>query len=167
MINEKLYKRTCDILFDAYFNDTLEHDNCYACAVGNLIAANCGYTFIHANREIKHKENIYTGLGTLTWNKDNNFDNNIVRIIAHYRRFNGNLKNLYINNACKNQLNATGYSIEELCEIEKAFEDRGAKQRGMFHGLVSVLEVLKKIHKISDDNEQVNRFKNYKKVICG
>lgn len=42
MKRPELYQKTVDILVKAYFDDTLQHGNCYACAVGNIIAGNCG-----------------------------------------------------------------------------------------------------------------------------
>jgi hypothetical protein len=44
MIKEPLYHKTIGILVDAYFDDTLQHGNCSACAVGNLVAAAKGCT---------------------------------------------------------------------------------------------------------------------------
>ncbi len=41
MKNKSLYDKTVSILVDAYMNDTLQHGNCFACAVGNIVAANC------------------------------------------------------------------------------------------------------------------------------
>src|SRR5688500_1047662 len=39
MKNKELYERTVSILVQAYFNDTLRHDDCTACAVGNIVLA--------------------------------------------------------------------------------------------------------------------------------
>jgi hypothetical protein len=37
----ELFNETVTILVKAYMNDTLEHADCEACAVGNIIAARC------------------------------------------------------------------------------------------------------------------------------
>jgi len=42
------FENTVDILVKAYINDTLEHNNCYACAVGNIVAHNMGERFVKA-----------------------------------------------------------------------------------------------------------------------
>jgi hypothetical protein len=43
MNRPEVYHKSVQILYDAYFNDTLDvMVNCYACAVGNLIAGNLG-----------------------------------------------------------------------------------------------------------------------------
>jgi hypothetical protein len=36
------FENSVDVLVKAYLNDTLEHGQCHACAVGNLICAETG-----------------------------------------------------------------------------------------------------------------------------
>jgi hypothetical protein len=52
---------------------------------------------------------------------------------------------------------ASGYTEEELAEIEYAFEiaDQGnSREDWMFNGLVAVLDELKRIHDVSDQDSQ-------------
>jgi hypothetical protein len=155
MKRPELYKKTCDILYDAYFNDTLEHGNCYACAVGNIIAANMGYSFLTQSNENDADETIWTGRGTKYWDRDNNFNNNPVALIAD-----GSIRR-GISPIEEKQIKSTGYNRHELTEIENAFErniDLLHKDKAMFNGLVAVIEALNEIHEVQEDN-QTERFK--------
>lgn len=140
MIKPDLYKKTVDILFDAYFNDTLEHGNCAKCAVGNIISGNLGVTdeqliephspvWVINGKETGVSWGDYMGFG------DVSLDAEII----------------------------TGYNTKEINMIEAAFEcaDMGeSKEDFMFNGLVSVLECLKRIHQIEDNTADVLRFRN-------
>ena len=44
------FHETVGILVKAYLNDTLEHTNCHACAVGNMIASKMGISIIKNKR---------------------------------------------------------------------------------------------------------------------
>lgn len=151
MIKPELYHKTVGILYDAYFNDTLEHENCFACAVGNIIAANMGKKFC-IDPSVKTQKFFWEGYAPysdfgsgkepewfpLTWVSPNN-----------------------------QEVISTGYSQQELVLIEKAFERARGKRlsdKKMFNGLVGVLNVLKRIHRVTDkDLLQANnkRFKDH------
>lgn len=144
MKNESLYRKTVDILYDAYFNDTLQHRNCYACAIGNLIAANNGYCFTESS----------------------DFNNRIVWDVCNGNYAQSNFPVWFSRNSieCVKQLESTGYSINEGWLIEGAFERASiglSEEDYMFNGLVAVLEVLKQIHEVEDDGIEVVRFKNH------
>lgn len=144
MKNEALYKRTCDILFDAYFNDTLRHNNCMACAVGNIVAANMGYVYNTDNRDqfLVWKNCIRWGWNIIVWSLGEKSDE-----------------------LGDEQVKSTGYSPFELREIEKAFERCNggvSTEDKMFNGLCAVIEVLNKIHEVEEDN-QTERFSNHYK----
>lgn len=162
MKNYELYKKTCDILFAAYFNDTLEHKNCYACAVGNIVAANNGFHFIKKTKGTDAE--IYTGGGVMYWDKENYFQTNVVREINMFTSDNE------ISDKSNFLISTTGYSFVELKLIERAFErtnEGNSKDEKMYNGLVAVLDCLKEIHEIKDDNE-VERFTkhyNHKKQL--
>jgi hypothetical protein len=122
MNNPELYKRTVDILFDAYFNDTLKHGDCTACAVGNIIAANMGY---------KNERQFYGNRGDGSW---------YFPVTQGFSTMSERIKR---------EINSTGYTISELSQIEKAFENAGwspNEEEEMFNGLVAVLDVLEEIH---------------------
>jgi hypothetical protein len=147
MKNETLYHRTVDILVQAYFNDTLEHDNCYACAVGNIVAANCGFVF---EKDMRDEEN------RLMWKGFNGYgviklsiDDNATYFAIEYRS--GNDVSMTPN--IKHQIEKSGYSLRELSKIEKAFERASignSKEDWMFNGLMAVIEVLDQIHENND-----------------
>lgn len=154
MINYELYKRSTNILFDAYFNDTLEHSNCHACAVGNLIAANtCNRLVDCESTEIKKK---WFESAPLWQTVFITYEEGEGQIVAAHN----------YNDAAKEQIDATGYTWQELAKIEYAFEKapRGKSDEDyMYNGLVAVLEVLKEIHEIKDDSE-VERFTSHYKT---
>lgn len=133
------YKKTVDVLFAAYFNDTLEHGTPCGCAVGNMILANMP----------KLKRTHCWGNHWFFYMRPEN------RI--------GNDPFVNISEA-KMQIKVTGYSIEELSMIEHAFEraDFGnSNEDWMFNGLVAVLDALKKIHEVEDNETDVQRFRNH------
>ncbi len=143
MKRPELYKKTCDILYDAYFNDTLEHLNCRACAVSNIVA---GYNNQRILPTLGHGYKVkyideYTLLGT-----------GIEIHNWYYERYTIAEKN-------------TGYSLEELLLIEKGFEfskNGDSPDEWMFNGLTAVIEVLNKIHEVEEDN-QTQRFEQHYK----
>lgn len=129
------FEHTVNVLVKAYMNDTLEHENCAACAVGNIIcaagidlnsntdlAANAWY---HAIQKLVRKSEMYC--------------------FSHLDKVQIGL----------NQIEATGYSINELNRIESAFESEGEfrfdgvkNEDRMFNGLMKVVDVLADIHGI-------------------
>lgn len=146
--NIELYNKTVDILFQAYYNDTLRHGDCYFCAVGNMVAAGCNFNFVSGmwDETIHAWDDVF-----MTFND------------AMYQRIH---ENNYVGEA-KRQIDSTGYHWKDLSKIEYAFEtaDKGDSEEDyMFNGLVAVLEVLKQIHEIDDDTDQVERFTAHHKV---
>src|SRR5258706_8814339 len=97
MKNELLYNKTINILKEAYFNNTLQHNNCYACAVGNIIAGNMGLKFYMGDR------------GTLIWEDHrSDYSENIKTITSAIIPFTIHHNNL--NKFHKEQLESSGYS---------------------------------------------------------
>lgn len=144
MKNPELYQKTVDILVNAYFNDTLEHSNCYACAVGNLIGYYLGVVFTHRKMWVGLKP--YWDDVFITMDEGQR--------ICHSEYF----------GEAKRQIDLTGYTYIELAKIEKAFEmaESGVNDdEFMFNGLMAVIETLNKIHKNTDPiiiENQKNRF---------
>lgn len=123
MLKPELYQRTVDILVKAYFEDTLRHGDCSACAVGNLV--NYG----------KPKE---------TWEWASVFYTGGMG----QELFPCN----YIGKA-KDEIDSTGYTWQELAKIEYAFETapKGiSNDEWMFNGLMAVIDVLDQIHENTD-----------------
>ena len=151
MNRPELYNKTVDILYNAYFNDTLECGNCYACAVGNLVAAANGYKMIkteHSKWGIQwegHEYPFTNGWGGIAlWTNKKHYSKEGLR-----------------------QIESTGYSTREVVLIEQAFEHienysfTTSIDEYMFNGLCNVLEALKKIHDIPDNSPEVTRFRQH------
>ena len=117
------FEKTVDILVKAYLNDTLEHMNCRRCAVGNLMAA-AGVDF----DVIGGGSHWLAYLGANF--RDHPVDYTGYDLVLGLR-----------------QIEATGYSPEEIDRIEQAFE-RYAWGEGdkMFNGLMALVDVLADIH---------------------
>jgi hypothetical protein len=129
MKNKELFDKTIAILVKAYQNDTLEHGDCQACAVGNLVAANKG---IRLYRDSD---------GTLC-SSHSYFDNaQWARAILEGKEDKGGFE----------EIKTTGYSIEELILIENAFELYPRSpvfdyDQDGYKGLMSVVDCLMQIH---------------------
>lgn len=124
MLKPELYQKTVDILVKAYFEDTLEHGNCSACAVGNIV-----------NYE-KSK---------MSWSWANVFCTSSRIQIVEPNNYEG---------AAKDEIDSTGYTWRELAKIEYAFETAPKGNSGdewMFNGLMAVIDVLDQIHENTDN----------------
>jgi hypothetical protein len=159
MYKPELYHKTVNILYDAYFNDTLRHGNCNACAVGNLVAANLG---------IKYRPYIGIFGDLVSWNSARHIASSLIGWPTVFTRFPGATeqeKNPFAyEGQAKIQIDSTGYTWRQLAKIEYAFETakKGRSDEDyMFNGLIAVLEVLKKIHKVEDDEPVQKRFNDH------
>lgn len=128
-MNRPTFSQTVDVLVKAYLNDTLEHGNYCACAVGNLIADAVGAEIV-----LKHNHRNYAS--KYEWS---------------HPEYSGDEWFLKIN-GCENQIKASGYSYSEIWVIEKAFEStrfmEGNDDEIMFMGLMAVVDVLASIHNV-------------------
>lgn len=130
------FENSVDILVKAFMNGTLEQSNCCACAVGNLIAHNCGYTFKDGGSYKEWVESPYPNSFNGGW-----FPN----VIFGRKTREG-----------KKQIASTGYTRDELYKIENAFELKGTNHivhgfgtdETRFNGLMAVVDVLAIIHNI-------------------
>lgn len=121
LTNKKKFEHSVNVLLKAYLNNELEHSNCIACAVGNLIrdsmGISCSYwsnVFMSAFGVQRININEYTGLAKI-------------------------------------QIDSTGYTWKELAKIEFAFENANvgkSEDDYMFNGLMDVIDVLADIHEI-------------------
>jgi hypothetical protein len=146
MTNKEKFHHTVNILVQAFLNDELAHKTCSACAVGNIVAAATG-TKPKRNDELAPIEfdNTFFADGSFAMN-------------GWYATISGTKS---IEGEC--QIRATGYTVDELKEIEYVFEhapgDPGKPDEGlfrgrctdptwMFNGLMAVVDVLAEIHGI-------------------
>ncbi len=151
MNRPELYTKTVNILYQAYFNDTLEHGNCYACAVGNIIAANKGLELARDNGEGMFGQMLYWKNWTPYRLADHSEE---VRFPAWFSII---WPSARITNPerIEEEILSTGYNSSEIIKIEKAFESAESGevfQDRMFNGLVAVLDVLRQIHEVTDED---------------
>lgn len=135
MNREEIYYRSVDVLVKAYLNDTLEHGNTCACAVGNLIAANTGRTLVPPVVPPKYTQLYIWSDGTALpkWFEE-------MRCNA-------------MSDEARQQISSTGYSVREVIEIEQAFEGAHPQYPTndyVFNSLMSVIDCLDKIHENTD-----------------
>lgn len=142
MKNQEQFDRTVQILVGAYLNNTLMHRNCHACAVGNLIAANLGIPYSKdlkwIGREVAWKEVFVT------------FRYQIAQLKRPWA---------YCGEA-KVQIDATGYTWQELAKMEYAFERAPmghSRDEHMFNGLMAVVDVLAQIHELEENAKTATR----------
>lgn len=150
MIKPELYKRTTDILYQSYFDDLLKHGDGCGCAVGNICAGN-GVPRLESRY---YADNDY--YNSASWMDVFSTING--RQLTWPERFDG-----YPN--VKRVIEATGYDWQQLAKIEFAFEaaDKGETDEDyMFNGLVAVLEVLKEIHQVTDEDLLQSNNKRFK-----
>lgn len=117
------FEKTVDILVKAYLNDTLEHGNCAACAVGNIVVSVHGYQY--------YSQSPLTGLKVdeiITYD-------NWYSVLTGHESYRG-----------RKEIEKTGYSFKEIRRIEAAFERSRDLPDRMFNGLMAVVNVLADIH---------------------
>ncbi len=154
MKRQELYEKTVDILVQAYFNDTLRHGDCAACAVGNLINARKKFS-----TEERKKLNALGGYEREGWSE----------VFCTYNRTQQEIIPFNYKGLAKKQIDLTGYTYNQLAKIEKAFEtaDAGKSDEDwMFNGLMAVIDVLDKIHKNTDTNVTENSKNKFNKQLC-
>lgn len=153
MIREELYHKTVGILYDAYFNDTLRHSDCGACAVGNIVAANNG---IKNPLSDAAWANAFMSVPFFRFYSDGCGWPSVFCTITDIETTQKIHPENYTRcDEARKQIDSTGYIWQELAKIEYAFEtaDKGNNDEDyMFNGLVAVLEVLKEIHQVEDED---------------
>lgn len=158
MKNQELFDRTVGILVKAYFNNTLEHGDCCACAVGNLVCANM------YNGDVRAWDNDYYGYFNENWSD-----------VFMTTNCNQNVKVEKLHGRAYEQIKSTGYDFMELAKIEFAFEtvkipvgEFGEEENSdehIFNGLMAVVEVLSEIHEAT--NEEITQAKSlFKKELA-
>lgn len=147
MKNKELFDKTVSILVKAYFEGTLLHGECPACAVGNIIAANRGYVIVNSPakkgfRWRVHWEDVKGDEVAVNWDQSCSLGEAIPS------------KNF---GRTRNQIKATGYPLKDVASIEEAFEkftgfdDSKYSDLDGFKGLMAVVDVLQEIHECTDE----------------
>lgn len=144
------FENTVDILVKAYLNDTLAHQKCTACAVGNIVANAIGTTQLSIPGPEKFNCWAYANGAKAYWAYLFTTDSTGQQYFDERQRNNENVLN---------QIESTGYSIDQLASIEYAFE-HGTRPENvyegdytndawMFNGLMAVVDQLAIIHNIN------------------
>ena len=126
---EATFNNSVKVLVKAFLNGTLQKQNCMACAVGNLVAAAKGCVYSVIENGIVHTANI------------------------------GDWYSSGVMNQCRNradhkelvEIAVTGYTFEQVVDIEAAFEGNGKNDDSMesqYEGLMAVVDVLATIHNV-------------------
>lgn len=135
----KKFNHTVNVLLKAYLNDTLQHSNCHACAVGNIIAEAIGVQIVKdPTLKLRWASDYPIWYDPICFGYANSSHKNIV--------------------SAKLQCEAAGYTIQQAAKIERAFEsstggnhDDEFDDTWMFNGLMAVVDVLAEIHEIDLD----------------
>lgn len=133
------FYHSVNILVKAYLNDTLQHGNCYACAIGNMVADSNKIVF--TGTSIFRDKKVWDDRSKTPYWQDVFITTECEQIFSP-QQYEGE---------AKRQIDATGYSWQELAKIEYAFEsaDLGSNEDDyMFNGLMAVVDVLAEIHNI-------------------
>ena len=138
MKNQELFDRTVGILVKAYFNNTLERENCYACAVGNIVAENMGWDIVKTPRNHQYSSCLNHVIADMPYHKT------LVICLSGLCFGDRELTQFQLE-----QLKSTGYSYHELSGIERAFENSSKEGDKVYNGLMSVVDYLMTIHKAS------------------
>jgi hypothetical protein len=131
-MTKEIYQKSVNILLDAYNAGTLFHDNCHACAVGNLVAANNDVELV---KSVAWREpTAHWGEGRPLWNEvfSTSYKSQEVFIYEYQ-------------GSTKDEIDSTGIPLNELMAIEKAFESVSHEEdnNGQYKGLCAVLDVMK------------------------
>lgn len=141
MKNKELFDKSVAILVNSYHRGTLEHRNGCGCGVGNLIAGHLG---INIEFEAFSPEPV------IIWrDPKGRFGFNIphwlsVHSYGHMKeRERGDLNGY---NLGLKQIAGTGYTPQETCALEGAFESCYPYDKDGYHGLMNMVDTLTKIH---------------------
>lgn len=132
-------QKAIDIFLDSLNSNTLVNGTCAACAVGNLIAAGCGiklsrkYNFVIADNEY-----FLTPHGAISFTAWNN-----LFITGEKGQVRNHLSDYSLENQLQMQalIDTTGFTIDELAEIEYTFETV-ARHKGVILALEAVVKVM-------------------------
>lgn len=125
MKNPELFHKTVGILVKAYLNESLVHNSCQACAIGNIIY----------NIDRKFHDSL-------------NYDEHLAYVVSGETQI--TIKNKLSPIHLK-QLSMTGYTINDIIKIERSFEAvRECKDESGYKGLMNVVNTLSKIHKTTE-----------------
>lgn len=139
------FNNTIDVLAQAYQDDAIIKGNCCACVVGNLVASALG---IH----VDVSPNANFAVDAATWPGEEHIPqwNDIFYSTADGEQH--IFPDAYRYEA-KKQVDATGYTWQQLAQLEKAFESAmpGDGPEPVFLGLLAAIDALAAIHSVSPE----------------
>lgn len=145
MTRNRNFNRTMDILVQAYFNDTLRHSLCSACAVGNILGGHNEWARLFVTLNSTGKLHPYFQM--TTGPEQIIVLRGIEPTLVKYANAFADERADWLKGQCL--ITASGYTVQELARVEYAFEvaEKGeSADAWMFNGLMAVLDVLADIH---------------------
>lgn len=136
----KRVQKAIDIFLDSLNSNTLQHGTCTACAVGNLVAAGCGVQLFNRSDFIIADNDVfitpYGSIDITDWANLFITSDNGVQEKRELSRFTpSDQKRLQA------LIDTTGFTIDELAEIEYTFETV-ARHTGVIFALEAVVKVM-------------------------
>ena len=160
MKNKETFEKTIAILVKAYHEGVLLHGDYCACAVGNIISSNLSLKIQRKHHILQPSPDRYrkAGLaGFYEWVKEDSLEphwNNVFHTIETGQEF--RIHNYQ--GEAKRQIDSSGYDLESLMRIEKAFDThKYIDDKDGYKGLMSVCDVLMEIHECTA--EQITKAK--------
>jgi len=132
----KRFDKAIKGLVKGYINDTLATKRCTACAVGNIIAECNNYIIDKGNTSWLTKEVL---------DKYPKWDTVFITITGKSQQL---IREYNYKGKAKEQIDSTGYTWEELAQVEFTFE---RTQGDIFTKLMAVVEVLCNIEGFNDE----------------
>lgn len=137
----------------AYLNETLEHQFCSACAVGNIVAESLETKPMRRRTvflidDIKKMKYL---IGNFEYSMFENHRHSLWQRVFITKNGVQERSPYNYSGETKAQIDSTGYTWQELARIEEAFElaPKGDDAYSwMFNGLMAVVDVLANIHSI-------------------
>lgn len=140
MTEKEKFDKSVGVLVNAYLNSTLQHRDGCGCVIGNLVAAACGLRLSRYN------------LGAAWDEKGMEPDWFVALCEVRFQE----TRNAEEVRKGKEQIESTGYTIQQIDRIEAAFESVYIYDDiDGYKGLMKVVDVLADIHhvELSDVNE--------------
>ena len=155
-------QKAIDILLDAVNEGTLAKGNCAACAVGNLIAHGLGYSVL------KSEFSSYWSDKATGKSEQTNWGDLFITADDHQSRTDLSVYDKDYQEVLLREINATDFTIDELAQIEFAFETNTEIchqdydqhyshdiRRDQIKGLEAVVKVMLQFDEQTDDVNEV------------
>jgi hypothetical protein len=146
-------QRAIDIFLDSLNDGTLVAGSCAACAVGNLVAANCGVK-LYSRLDSDGDKTVTTEYNTVflpELGKPARLRSWVNLFCTSNHQTRGNIQD-FDSDMQEEMLaivNRTGFTIDELAEIEYTFETV-ARHQGVIHALEAVVKVMMKFDEVDN-----------------